>query len=524
MSKSHITPGKLVATGSIIPELHYGLEVMIQFNNNPFIIRIVYKVHSFLQPGYICEGKGQSSSINTSTSAAITSVYQSVFSSKTKYAGLSYLENITVFVSCLGKITISNSDKVGHNYAASLFHKYRRAQSVFYQHVHKDFFLITIYQNSQIIAEYKDISPNALYLKRNIRRSVEWRQVFQNWIQQKSNIIEIYDHFSKIYDVDYEFQEREMRVWHMMLRIIECTDITPYNKDVSCNEFWTNASEPEKNHETIAKLYADGLLNVTFPTRTFWNCFRNGYNANSKEADGKTRILSIIAEKFTYREIIEKLEISPNSVNIVRKHLRINGPGCSALEKPVIVYSKMSEVKEKEFQLFFADKANVNMSFYKMDAKIQLSVLYLKDQKSALWKKFSATYPDGMKHTSFMSRLECMQQHFSRCQECDKIFTIFKDLTDQLDAIHHPKLLEYQEQLICYLAHQTCKAYLNAQFNSILCELDDNGAIIVVNYKMQILLATARETKSKFFGKHGWTLHTTLVFRKNKENYEELDV
>jgi hypothetical protein len=30
------------------------------------------------------------------------------------------------------------------------------------------------------------------------------------------------------------------------------------------------------------------------------------------------------------------------------------------MEKPVIVCSKMPEVKEKEIQLFFADKANVN--------------------------------------------------------------------------------------------------------------------------------------------------------------------
>ena len=73
-----------------------------------------------------------------------------------------------------------------------------------------------------------------LYLKRNIRRSVEWRQVFQNWIQQKSSIIEIYAHLSKIYDADYEFQERELRAWHMMLRATGCTDITPYNKDISC--------------------------------------------------------------------------------------------------------------------------------------------------------------------------------------------------------------------------------------------------------------------------------------------------
>lgn len=297
--------------------LRLGLEVMIQLNNSQFIIHIVRNVHSSLQPGYICEGKGQSSGIKKSASAAITSVYQSVFGSKTKYAGLSYLgidqpetaqkllegvifrpfiaelENIIVFVSCLGKITLSNTNKVGHNYAASLFHKYRRVQSVFYQHVDKDSFLITIYQNSQIVAVYKDISPNAvwkkagvltsilsetlfvinhpltldrinqarqelyshklpnectladwnneiiiehlyeLYLKRNIRRLVEWRQVFQNWIQQKSSIIELHTHLGNIY-MDYEFQERELRAWYAMLRATGCTNITPYNKNISC--------------------------------------------------------------------------------------------------------------------------------------------------------------------------------------------------------------------------------------------------------------------------------------------------
>ncbi|UZO28005.1 uncharacterized protein OCT59_021551 [Rhizophagus irregularis] len=435
-----------------------------------------------------------------------------------------------------------------------------------------------------------------LYLKRNIRRSVEWRQVFQNWMQQKSHIIKLYTHFCEIYDLDYKFQERELHAWH-----------------VSCNEFWTNAPNPEKDRKTIAKLYEEGLLNVNSQANTLWNCFRNSYNANSKGIDGKIRILLIIAENFTYKEIIEQLEVSPNSVSMARKHSRINGPaGCPALEKPIIVRSKMSEVKEKEFQLFFADKANVNMSSYKMDAKTQMPVLYLKDQKSALWEKFSAIYPNGIKRISFMSCLqnsrfkyredlgglcitcndygyqpfenlielvtinfsnkiqrdqlihkleclhhhlkrnyerelfvnedgtadhvdcinhcllfafrECMHQHVSRCQECDEIFTLFKDLTNRLDPIHHPKLLEYQEQLVCYLAHQTRKAYLNAQFNSTLRELDNYGAIIVVDYKMRILPATSRETKSEFFGKRGWTLHTTLVFQKNKNNYEELDV
>ncbi|PKY35686.1 hypothetical protein RhiirB3_533276 [Rhizophagus irregularis] len=84
-----------------------------------------------------------------------------------------------------------------------------------------------------------------LYLKRNIRRSVEWHQIFQNWIQQKSSIIELYTHLDDIYG---------------------CTNITPYNKNISCKEFWTNTSEPEKDHETIAKLYAEELLYVTSPT------------------------------------------------------------------------------------------------------------------------------------------------------------------------------------------------------------------------------------------------------------------
>src|SRR5687767_4486088 len=164
ITNAHITPGKLVATDNIVPELHYGpylrdwwvffkeetqestfypilirlgLEIIIQLNKAPFIIRVVRHIHSFLQPGYICEGGEQSSGVIESASKAITSTYQLVFGSKTKYAGLSYLglnqpetaqkllegvtfrpfivelENISVFVGCLGKITRSNEDKIG---------------------------------------------------------------------------------------------------------------------------------------------------------------------------------------------------------------------------------------------------------------------------------------------------------------------------------------------------------------------------------------------------------------------------
>ncbi|CAG8819376.1 3972_t:CDS:1, partial [Racocetra persica] len=98
--------------------------------------------------------------------------------------------------------------------------------------------------------------------------------------------------------------------------------------------------------------------------------------------------------------------ISPNTINNARKFSRINGLGCIALEKPIITHSKILVIKEKEFELFFNDKDNINMSSYKVDHQTNLPVLYLKNQKNVLWEKFSATYPDGMKRTSFMARLQ----------------------------------------------------------------------------------------------------------------------
>ena len=128
---------------------------------------------------------------------------------------------------------------------------------------------------------------------------------------------------------------------------------------------------------------------------------------------------------------------------------------------------------------------------------------------------------DCINHCLLYAFGECVEQHHSRCTACDQLFEVFTTLFLKLEQ-HQTLLSEYQEKLTCYLAHQTRKRYLSAQFNAVLGELDDHGAVIVVDYKMRILPATARETKSEFFGKRGWTLHTTLIFQK-KDN-EKMDV
>ncbi|PKC65558.1 hypothetical protein RhiirA1_460880 [Rhizophagus irregularis] len=348
MINTHITPRNLVATGAIISELH--------------IHATVHYFHSPLQPGYICDEKGQISGIVESLEQPDT--VQKLLEGIIFCPFIIETENISIFVGCLCKIW-SNTKIIGHNYSASLFYKYKGNQSVFFQCVNQNYFSITIYQNSQIIAVYKDISPNAV-----------WRKTWNSKINLRQYIIcnKSYYNFTKIKASSsfITIASGSVEEWHQDAQIL---------LHVIKKFLMLNFANSEKDRETIANLYMQGFLNITIPSPAdvFWNCFRDSYNANPNGIDGKIRILSIIGENFIYKDMIDELEVSPNSINAARKFSRINGP----------------EYKE-----------NINMSSYKVDAKTQL---YLKDQKNALWEKFSAIYPDGMKCTSFIAHLQNSQ-------------------------------------------------------------------------------------------------------------------
>ncbi|RHZ69121.1 hypothetical protein Glove_290g83 [Diversispora epigaea] len=282
--------------------------------------------------------------------------------------------------------------------------------------------------------------------------------------------------------------------------------------------------------------------------------------------------------------------VGSTSINSARKHARLNGPGASPISKPQRTVHHMSEVKEKEFELFFKTK----------------------DQKQALWSKFEETYPNGMKKTSFMTRLancthikyredlgglcltcndygfeafqnlmaiarntfhdkkilnniinrieklrmhmkrnferelvinkdgtlshdecinhcllyafgECDQYHISRCINCDEFFEFFNFLYLHISFEQKNLLDQTKEHLKYFLSHQARKTFLNAQFKLSLAQLDEDGALLITDYKMCVLPKSARETKEQFFGKRGWTLHTILIFTQ-KENEICLDV
>lgn len=80
-------------------------------------------------------------------------------------------------------------------------------------------------------------------------------------------------------------------------------------------EFWSRSSAPTIDQTNLIMLYKQGFINpipVHFQNKTqiFWDSFREAVNINKNGYDGKTRILSIIAKKFSYEEIKSNLNVS----------------------------------------------------------------------------------------------------------------------------------------------------------------------------------------------------------------------
>ncbi|RHZ65458.1 hypothetical protein Glove_315g48 [Diversispora epigaea] len=217
----------------------------------------------------------------------------------------------------------------------------------------------------------------------------------------------------------------------------------------------------------------------------------------------------------------------------------------------------MSEVKEKEFELFFQDKSNVSMSSYKVDTKTNLPILYLQDQKQALWSKFEETYPNAnCTHIKYredlgglcltcndygfeafqnlmaiarntfhdkkildniINRIEKLRMHMKRNFERELV--INKDGTlshdecinhcllyafGECDQYYISRCINYQtkEHLKYFLSHQARKTFLNAQFKLSLAQLDEDGALLIADYKMRFPDGTVHhmsEVKEKEF-------------------------
>src|SRR4051812_31264447 len=103
---------------------------------------------------------------------------------------------------------------------------------------------------------------------------------------------------------------RKTRAWKQLLMASGCKQIKVYRN----KEYWSKADDVAADLETLelfSEINLHSNLNSSQELKNneldsdaniFWKSFENAMNSNKRGPDGQLRILSIIAEKFTYSE------------------------------------------------------------------------------------------------------------------------------------------------------------------------------------------------------------------------------
>ncbi|CAB4446540.1 unnamed protein product [Rhizophagus irregularis] len=275
------------------------------------------------------------------------------------------IDKYKIFIHDLGVSSHPEWHNAGSGYSSSLLHFYNKKQALFVSRIVDNECIIEIYQQAQKIKIIRGSTPSEVWrklwfmekydgselyglkdqktqnslhvhhvptctpsnwgnlslmsklfeyhLKRRTISKINWYTIFDIWGKQDSDIFELYSNLKKIYPKRHKFGDRELRAWRALLKAAGAHLITPFNSDES--KFWTRASNPIKDSDTISNLYKMGFL-VSTPihmpnsTKKFWYCFDRAIKENKKTHDGKRRVISIIADQFTYSQLEKNLKVS----------------------------------------------------------------------------------------------------------------------------------------------------------------------------------------------------------------------
>ncbi|POG72949.1 hypothetical protein GLOIN_2v1840190, partial [Rhizophagus irregularis DAOM 181602=DAOM 197198] len=274
------------------------------------------------------------------------------------------LVKLNVIVLGMGKSKKPEWNYAGEGYKSVFQSHYNGIKSAFIQEIEDEECVVQIYTNDTLIKTYNAIDPNEVWLcigrlsnysgkkifglenpytqiciqqaqipsctvldwtlegvlenlykyhlKRRISCEIKWHDLFNKWLNQKSDILELRKAILDSYPSGYEINEREWRAWRAFVRNAGCTNITPFKNGESKFEFWTKSDNVQKDSTTLQILYESGFLQQNpyyqeNQSLTFWQAFRNALENTNRGPNGQRRILSIIATKFTYQELRSKL-------------------------------------------------------------------------------------------------------------------------------------------------------------------------------------------------------------------------
>ncbi|PKY62343.1 hypothetical protein RhiirA4_488660 [Rhizophagus irregularis] len=192
-----------------------GMKTQVEINGKKFIMRILEgNKFDLNQPGYTCQCDSDSSEIEDNPTNAITSLYRQIFKTQTKISGSMVMsfDKDSIFTELLQNIefrpySISIADKL-------TIMVFSLERCIFVQKFIKNKSIVEVWNNNSTkISHYEGSLP------------VEW--------ESGGNIIEINTILTNLYPKNYQFSNREMQAWSSMLKAASCTDITPFNSEVS---------------------------------------------------------------------------------------------------------------------------------------------------------------------------------------------------------------------------------------------------------------------------------------------------
>jgi hypothetical protein len=226
MSKNRSVPVTLLEIGCLIEELHYGpyarywwqpsinnknvffpihvgQRTKVCLKGHDFFITIVHgnKDNPFL-PGYVCETGTICSLEETNPTIAISTIYQQIFNTKTRYPGplvigwndesiieeLSKIDSFSpisislgelkIFVSSIGSSTKKHMKNAGPGYQSSLLFRYDQKVTLFVSKIEDNACIIEIYQDFVLINTFEGASPVEVWEKTGQIQKYDGNQLF----------------------------------------------------------------------------------------------------------------------------------------------------------------------------------------------------------------------------------------------------------------------------------------------------------------------------------------------------------
>ncbi|CAG8535972.1 10658_t:CDS:10 [Diversispora eburnea] len=306
------------------------LRVTCELNNELFTLSVVQSITNPLQPGFVCTCKEKRPTIMGFYN---NNIVEKLVEDVIFFPIFINVESFLIVITSIGYSDNNEFNGAGSEFSSSIITKFRGKLSIILQQIKNNVCILDIYQESKKNIQYQDETPNNVWKKSRINKKFDGNDLFgithpiiQSILQQPSNNRHIctpneWNNFDILQQAfDYHIKPRkitttilldwkklfddELRACKAIFKSCRCSDVTSFEKDISDIEFWNRAIDP-----IVLK-------------------------NNKRGIDGKIRILSIIADKFCYKDLREKLQVGSTSINSARKHARLNGPGASPISKP----------------------------------------------------------------------------------------------------------------------------------------------------------------------------------------------